>query len=525
MVGAPGRKSRDPSVTSEGEDLPAPHRFSPGRDVRKRNAETQMLHETHLLIPLPLFNEVPLRAEDQATARANSFSLRSRRAQVAEGWGGRGVEVKGNARRRQGCGSGGVRSSRKPLTRAKRGVWRREVAEGRVGGRGIRGKGSTHGHARVPRARSTVEGAARTHRAHAPGQTAEEQGQRQWQRRGRLQHVRLRRGRFGRQGGSGTSRARAPQNGTIRVREGVSSAGRRRSVWCTMYGVRGGVSSARRAAAGRRRRRHARARDGCREHRMGGSARWTAQWCWQRKTSRAWAVQTTTRTRTRRCRERRMGGSARWTAQCTVCGVRGGQRSVRCVVCGAVFSVRCTVYGVRLRTVYSCVLCTTSYCALLCTAYGFDCPSLRLSVSPSLRPFVSQGVSSARRAVPGRRRRRHARARDGCREHRMGGSARWTAQCTVCGVPCGVQWCRQRKTNRAWAAQTTTRTRTRRVPRAPYGREREVDSAVYGVWCAVRCTMYGVRCTVYDVRFVLPRTVYCPVLGTASYLVLLRTVY
>ena len=75
MVGAPGRKSRDPSVTSEGEDLPAPHRFSPGRDVRKRNAETQMLHETHLLIPLPLFNEVPLRAEDQATARANSFSL------------------------------------------------------------------------------------------------------------------------------------------------------------------------------------------------------------------------------------------------------------------------------------------------------------------------------------------------------------------------------------------------------------------------------------------------------------------
>ena len=75
MVGAPGRKSRDPSVTSEGEDLPAPHRCSPGRDVRKRNAETQMLHETHLLIPLPLFNEVPLRAEDQATARANSFSL------------------------------------------------------------------------------------------------------------------------------------------------------------------------------------------------------------------------------------------------------------------------------------------------------------------------------------------------------------------------------------------------------------------------------------------------------------------
>ena len=499
-------------MTSEGEDLPAPHRFSPGRDVRKRNAETQMLHETHLLIPLPLFNEVPLRAEDQATARANSFSLRSRRAQVAEGWGGRGVEVKGNARRRQGCGSGGVRSSRKPLTRAKRGVWRREVAEGRVGGRGIRGKGSTHGHARVPRARSTVEGAARTHRAHAPGQTAEEQGQRQWQRRGRLQHVRLRRGRFGRQGGSGTSRARAPQNGTIRVREGVSSAGRRRSVWCTMYGVRGGVSSARRAAAGRRRRRHARARDGCREHRMGGSARWTAQWCWQRKTSRAWAVQTTTRTRTRRCRERRMGGSARWTAQCTVCGVRGGQRSVRCVVCGAVFSVRCTVYGcvlctaeycVRLRTV-CCVLCTASYCVLprtvyclvLCTASycvlprtvyclvlctASYCVLLRLSVSSSLRPLVSSSL------------------------HLSG--------------------CWQRKTSRAWAAQTTTRTRTRRVPRAPYGREREVDSAVYGVWCAVRCTMYGVRCTVYDVRFVLPRTVYCPVLGTASYLVLLRTVY
>ena len=65
MVGAPGRKSRDPSVTSEGEDLPAPHRFSPGRDVRKRNAETQMNCMKHnLLIPLPL-SKAPLGAEDQ----------------------------------------------------------------------------------------------------------------------------------------------------------------------------------------------------------------------------------------------------------------------------------------------------------------------------------------------------------------------------------------------------------------------------------------------------------------------------
>ena len=90
MVGAPGRKSRDPSVTSEGEDLPAPHRCSPGRDVRKRNAETQMLHETHLLISFLFQTEAPLDADDQATARANSFSLKSRRAQVAEGWGARG---------------------------------------------------------------------------------------------------------------------------------------------------------------------------------------------------------------------------------------------------------------------------------------------------------------------------------------------------------------------------------------------------------------------------------------------------
>ena len=60
MVGAPGRKSRDPSVTSEGEDLPAPHRCSPGRDVRKRNVETQMNRMKHnLLIPLPRFNKAP----------------------------------------------------------------------------------------------------------------------------------------------------------------------------------------------------------------------------------------------------------------------------------------------------------------------------------------------------------------------------------------------------------------------------------------------------------------------------------
>lgn len=42
IVGAPGRKSRDPSVTSEGEDWPATHRFSLVHDVRTRNAETQM---------------------------------------------------------------------------------------------------------------------------------------------------------------------------------------------------------------------------------------------------------------------------------------------------------------------------------------------------------------------------------------------------------------------------------------------------------------------------------------------------
>ena len=504
--------------------------------------------------------------------------------------------------------------------------------------------------------------------------------------------MRLRRGRFGRQGGSGTSRARAPQNGTIRVREGVSSAGRRRSVWCTMYGVRGGVSSARRAAAGRRRRRHARARDGCREHRMGGSARWTAQCtvcgvrcgvqctvygvrctaaycvqlrtvyylvlctalycvrlrlsvssslrlpvtsslrlsgCQQRKTSRAWAAQTTTRTRTRRVprapygRERevdsavygvwcavrcsvvsaaqdepRLGGAdddthahetgaestvwagvrggqrsgvgsarraapgrcrrrharARDGAESAVwAGARGGQRSVRCVVCevdsavyGVWCAVRCSVYGVRctaaycvrLSTVYGCVLCaaycalprtvyclvlctasycvlprtvyylvlcTASYCVPLRTAYCFDCPSLRLSVPSSLRPFISQGVGSARRAAPGRRRRRHARARDGCRERRMGGSARWTAQCTVCGVRCGVRC-------------------------MVY----DVRCTMYGLYCLVLCTApYWVLLrTLYcfgpctDSDRVLTRTVYyCLVLCTASYCELTRTVY
>ena len=116
------------------------------------------------------------------------------------------------------------------------------------------------------------------------------------------------------------------------------------------------------------------------------------------------------------------------TAQCTVCGVRCG---VQCTVYG----VRCTAaYCVQLRTVYYLVLCTALYCV-----------RLRLSVSSSLRLPVTSSL-------------------------RLSG-------------------CQQRKTSRAWAAQTTTRTRTRRVPRAPYGREREVDSAVYGVWCAVRCSV------------------------------------
>lgn len=41
MIGALGRKSR-PLCDIRGRGLACSHRFSPGRDVRKKNAETKM---------------------------------------------------------------------------------------------------------------------------------------------------------------------------------------------------------------------------------------------------------------------------------------------------------------------------------------------------------------------------------------------------------------------------------------------------------------------------------------------------
>jgi len=214
-----------------------------------------------------------------------------------------------------------------------------------------------------------------------------------------------------------------------------------------------GVRSARRAAPGRRRRRHTRARDGRREHRMGGSAGWTAQ-------CTAWVC------------------GAVFSARCTMHDTRRTVHGVRCAVCGvrgAVYDARrtlCTVYGC---TVY-CVLCTV-YC-VLCTAPHVSGGGVVATSSPRHLVFVSSSlcllVSSPLRLF----------------------------------VPPSLR-CQQRKTNRTRAAQTTTRARARRAPRAPHGRERETDSAVYGarVRCGVqftvydaRRTVYSIRCTVYGVR-------------------------
>ena len=198
-----------------------------------------------------------------------------------------------------------------------------------------------------------------------------------------------------------------------------------------------------------------------------------------------------------------------FSVRCTMYGVRcTAAYRVRlrtvygCVLCAAYCAlprtvhclVLCTAsYCVLPRTVYCLVLCTTSYCVLPRTVYRFvlrTASAVRLFVSPSPRLFVPSSL----RVLAAQDEPRLGGADDDTHAHETGAeSAVWagarggqrSVRCVVC----------------------------------------EVDSAVYGVWCAVRCTMYGVRCTVYDVRFVLPRTVYCPVLGTASYLVLLRTVY
>ena len=211
--------------------------------------------------------------------------------------------------------------------------------------------------------------------------------------------------------------------------------------------------------------------------------------CQKRKTSRTGAAQTTTHARARRApraphgRERGMdsavyGVGVRCGVQCTVYDARYTAYGARCAVCGvrgAVYDARrtlCTVYGC---TVY-CVLCTV-YC-VRCTAPHVSGGGVVATSSPRHLVFVSSSlcllVSSPLRLF----------------------------------VPPSLR-CQQRKTNRTRAAQTTTRARARRAPRAPHGRERETDSAVYGarVRCGVqftvydaRRTVYSIRCTVYGVR-------------------------